>query len=47
MRQKYVQCKTRAEAMKMCPWASYTLKVYLGYICFESFVDYLTAKRQK
>lgn len=47
MRQQFVQCKTRRQAMNVCAWASVAMKVTDGYICFESWTDYYTAKNQK
>jgi hypothetical protein len=44
---KYVQCKYRYQAKKMCTWASFFMKVVGGYACFESYDDYRIAKNQK
>jgi len=47
MRQSFVEVKTRAQALKTCPWAAKIVKVEGGYHCFESVQDYLTWKAQK
>lgn len=47
MRQKFVPCKYRYQALNECPWASRIAKVCGGYMCFESIADYLTFIRQK
>lgn len=47
MRQKYVECKYRYQAIKLCPWASRATKVCGGYMCFESITDYEIFKNQK
>lgn len=47
MRQKFVECKWRYQAVKECPWASRIMKVNGGFICFESITDYQIAKNQK
>lgn len=47
MRQKYVECKYRYQAIKECPWASKITKVCRGYMCFESITDYEIFKNRK
>lgn len=47
MRVEFVQVNTRKEAEKQCPWAARIMKVEGGYRCFESVVDYETARNQK
>ncbi len=47
MRKQYVQTNNRAKAVKLCPWASYLLKMADGYYAFESYDDYITFKNQK
>lgn len=47
MRQEVVECKTRKQAEKQCPWAEKIVKVEGGYMCFESNVDYKIWKNQK
>lgn len=47
MRQQFVDCKYRYQALKECPWASRVSKVCGGFMCFESITDFLTWKRQK
>lgn len=47
MRIKFVETESRYKAKKQCPWASKTMKVFGGYLCFESISDYIIAKNQK
>lgn len=47
MRQKFVECRWRYQAIKECPWASKVAKVYGGYRCFESVEDYKIWRNQK
>ncbi len=56
MRQATVDCKTKKQAEKECPWAEKIVKVDGGYKdgkrqaaykCFESYQDYLLWKGQK
>ncbi len=47
MRRLFVACKSRNTAKKRCPWASITMKVDGGFVCFESMEDYRTFKSQK
>ena len=41
MRTEFVHVKTRKQAEKLMPWASYIVKVCGGYKGFESFDDYM------
>lgn len=47
MRQEFVRCATYRTAYRRCPWASKALKVFGGFICFESVSDYYVAKIQR
>ena len=47
MREKFVECGTRYQAAKECPWASKIAKVRGGFMCFESVEDYKTWRNQK
>lgn len=47
MKKQFVAVKTRKEAKKECPWAEKIVKADGGYLCFESYQDYLLWKRQK
>ena len=47
MRTKFVECGTRYQAAKECPWASRIAKVCGGFMCFESEYDYQTWRKQK
>jgi hypothetical protein len=47
MRKQFVECKTKEQAEKECPWAEKIVKVEGGYMCFESSVDYKVWKNQK
>lgn len=47
MRQQFVTAKSKKGAQQKCPWAEKVVKVEGGYMCFESYQDYLTWKRQK
>lgn len=47
MRQQFIDCSTYRTAYKRAPWASRVMKVCGGYIAFESWSDYYTAKNQK
>ena len=47
MKQQFVEAKTRKQAQKICSWAEKIVKVDGGYICFESYQDYLVWKNQK
>lgn len=46
MRTKFVECKTRYQAKKECPWVSTIVKVCDGFMCFESVDDYKIWKGQ-
>ncbi len=39
--------KSRAEALKIAPWAAITRKVEGGYMCFESVEDFRIWHNQK
>ena len=47
MRSEFVEAKTRKDALKSCPWASFLSKVNGGYMCFESYGDYRIYINQK
>ena len=47
MRKETILNKSRYMAKKECPWATIVVKVYGGYICFESITDYEIWKNQK
>lgn len=47
MRKSFVECKTRYQALKLCPWAASVAKVSGGFFCFESRYDYKVWKNQK
>jgi hypothetical protein len=47
MRQQFVQCDTREEAEKACPWAAEIIEVEGGFRCFESVQDAATWKAQE
>lgn len=47
MKIEFVQCETRYQAQKECPWASKIAKVCEGYYCFESVEDYKIWRNQK
>ena len=47
MLSKFVECKSKAVAYKKCPWASVIIRVTGGYMCFESYSDYMVWKNQK
>jgi hypothetical protein len=47
MRTQFVECNTRAQAKKECPWAAVIVKAEGGYWCFESRADYTTWKEQR
>lgn len=47
MRTEFIECASRSTAYRRAPWASVTMKVCDGYIAFESWSDYYTAKNQK
>jgi hypothetical protein len=47
MRKTFVECTTRYQAQKECPWAEHFMKVVDGYQCFESIEDFRIARNQK
>ena len=47
MRTELVQTNVKKEALKECPWASKAVRVFGGYMCFESIDDHNTWKNQK
>lgn len=47
MRKQFVQCDSRRDAYKECPWASKVTKVKDGFVCFESVNDYKLFKTQR
>lgn len=47
MRQQFVECRWRSQAIRECPWASKVAKVTGGYMCFESIEDYKVWRNQK
>jgi hypothetical protein len=40
MRKKFVECETRFQAQKECPWANHIAKVTDGFMCFESKTEF-------
>jgi hypothetical protein len=47
MKRLFIECKSRATAKRRAPWATKIMRVEGGFIAFESFDDYRTAKNQK
>lgn len=47
MEVQFVQTESRYQAKKECPWQHKTVKVYGGYMCFESEADYEIWKNQE
>lgn len=47
MRKQFVECSSRSQAAKACPWAAVIIKVDGGYMCFESVNDADTWSAQK
>lgn len=47
MRIEHINAKTAAQARAAAPWAAKVVKVYGGYLAFESVADYEIWKRQK
>ena len=47
MRIEVVCCKSRSTAARHCPWAAEIVKVYEGWIAFESTSDWETWKNQR
>ena len=47
MRKLFIECGSYNTAKRRAPWAQVIMKVTAGYIAFENYADYLTAKKQK
>jgi hypothetical protein len=47
MRQAFIQCETKGQALEECPWACEVIEVAGGYRCFESVVDAQVWRAQK
>ena len=47
MRKKFVECETRFQAQKECPWANHIAKVTDGFMCFESMTEFNVWRLQK
>jgi hypothetical protein len=47
MRKQFVECSSRKQAEKACPWAEKVVKVEGGYWCFESISECESWKKQK
>ena len=47
MRKLFVECGSCNTAKRRAPWAQVIMKATAGYIAFENYADYLTAKKQK
>jgi len=47
MRIEVVCCKSRSTAARYCPWAVKIVKVYEGWIAFESIADWKKWKNQR
>ena len=47
MRQQFVECKYRYQAIKAMPWATKIIKVDGGYHGFESISDFQIWKNKK
>jgi len=47
MKQTFIQCESKKEAIENCLWAKKIVKVCGGYKCFESTDDHNTWKNQK
>jgi hypothetical protein len=47
MRTELIEVKTRKTAIKAAPWAAKIIKVYGGYMAFESMTDAEMWKSQK
>lgn len=39
MRKQYVQCKTRSQALRQCPWSGVIIKQESGYLCLECVIE--------
>ena len=44
MRMEIIECKCRKTANRRAPWAAAFMKVEGGFMAFESYTDYKTAK---
>ena len=42
MRRELLDVTTKKHAAMLAPWAVVIQKIYCGYMCFESVVDYAT-----
>lgn len=47
MHKEFLECKTRAQAEKLAPWAAEIIKVEGGYMAFESAAEADMHKGQK
>lgn len=47
MRQHIIECKTLRTAKRRAPWAAKLVKVYGGWMAFESVTDWEIWKNQK
>ena len=47
MRSKFVEGKSKTVAQNECPSASFIIRVTGGWLCFESYLDYMMLKNQK
>lgn len=48
MRTFFAQVETRYRAIKNCPFTpAHVVKVFVGYMCFESDNDYIVWRNQK
>lgn len=47
MRKELIECKTRAQAERLAPWAAEIIKVEGGYMAFESVIDADIYRSQK
>lgn len=45
-RKAFVQTPSRTEAIKICPWAQYLVKVEEGFKCFEDREEYIEFKEE-
>lgn len=46
MRKEFIECKTRATAVRHAPWAFKIVKCEGGYMAFESSAEYHAWKHQ-
>ena len=42
----YANAVNRTQAIKLCPWANYFLKVKEGFKCFENRESFIKAKSE-